>query len=151
MMNPGKLALGPISLREANAFVAEHHRHHKPVRGARFALAAYVEERMVGVVIVGRPVSRCIDRTRYCEVTRLCTDGARNSCSFLYGAARRASAALGYERLLTYTLPEEGGASLRGAGFTLVARTRGGSWDTPSRRRGDYAPTTPKDRWELAA
>jgi len=145
------LALGPISLKDANAFVAEHHRHHKPVRGHRFAIAAYSRDDMVGVVIVGRPVSRCVDATKYCEVTRLCTNGHRNACSFLYAAARRAAASLGYARLLTYTLPSEGGASLKAAGFDLVATTRGGSWDTPARRRIDQAPITPKHRWEIAA
>lgn len=145
------LRLAPISLKEACAYVAAHHRHHKPPRGHRFSLAAYVGETLVGVAIVGRPTSRCIDRSRFCEITRLCTDGTRNACSFLYGAARRAASALGYERLLTYTLPAEGGASLRGAGFELVGRTKGGSWDTPSRRRVDNAPIEPKDRWEARA
>lgn len=145
------LALRPIGKHEANAWIARHHRHHGPVRGLRFALSAYDGDRMVGVVVVGRPVSRCIDPATVCEVTRLCTDGTRNACSFLYAAARRVVAAMGYERLITYTLPEEGGASLRAAGFRLAATTRGGSWDTPSRPRTDRAPTQPKHRWEIAA
>lgn len=145
------LRLAPISFKEACAFVSANHRHHAAPRGHRFSLAAYIGNRLVGVAIVGRPTSRCVDRHRFCEVTRLCTDGSRNACSFLYGAARRAVAALGYERLLTYTLPEEGGASLRAAGFQHMGQTRGGSWDTPSRPRVDRAPTIPKDRWEIAA
>jgi hypothetical protein len=66
---------------------------------------------------------------------------------FLLGAARRAAQALGYRRLLTYTLPEEGGASLRAAGWVPAGRTAGGSWSHPSRRRTDRAPTCAKLRW----
>jgi hypothetical protein len=69
--------------------------------------------------------------------------------AFLYGMARRVAQNMGYARLITYTLPSEGGASLRGAGWRQVAQTKGGSWDTPSRRRTDKAPTCPKWRWEI--
>lgn len=86
-----KLHLQPISLREANAFVAKHHRHHKPPQGAKFAIGVNDGERVRGVVIVGRPVSRMLDDGYTAEVTRLCTDGAYNACSMLYGAAWRAA------------------------------------------------------------
>src|SRR3546814_18235817 len=71
------------------------------------------------------------------EVTRRCTDGAPNACSKLYGAAWKAAKALGYTRLITYTLPEEGGASLRAAGWQLVGTRGGGAWSRPSRPRAD--------------
>lgn len=44
---------------------------------------------------------------------------------------------MGYLRVITYSLPEEGGASLRGAGFRLVGARGGGNWNTPSRPRID--------------
>lgn len=145
-----KLDITPIDLAEANAFVARHHRHHKPVPGAKFSLAASVSGIVVGVAIVGRPVARMADDGWTLEVNRCCTDGTRNACSFLYGAAWRAAKALGFKRLITYTLPEEGGASLRGAGWNLVGQAGGGSWNRDSRPRVDTAPTQEKLRWEAA-
>lgn len=82
------------------------------------------------------------------EVTRLCTDGARNACSFLYGAAARAAFALGFRRIGTYTLPEEGGASLRGVGWKLIGERGGGSWSRASRPTVDKHPLQAKLLWE---
>lgn len=143
------LRLLPCDLDAANAFVASHHRHHKPVVGHKFSLSANNGEKIVGVVIVGRPVSRMRDDGVTLEVTRLCTDGARNACSFLYGAAARAAFALGYARIGTYTLPEEGGASLRGAGWKLIGERGGGSWSRTERPRVDTHPTQGKLLWEI--
>ncbi len=98
------LKLLPISLAEANAFVQKHHRHHRPVVGHKFSLAAVQDGKVVGVAIVGRPVSRLRDDGLTLEVTRLCSMGHRTVCSFLYGAAARAAFALGYRRIGTYTL-----------------------------------------------
>jgi hypothetical protein len=141
------LVLVPVDFEEACAFVVEHHRHHEPPRGHKFSIGA-LEQAIVGVCIVGRPVARGNDDGLTLEVTRLATDGTRNACSFLYGAARRATFALGYLKLITYTLPEEGGASLRGAGFRLIGTRGGGSWGRPSRPRVDKHPTQAKLLWE---
>lgn len=137
-----------LDLDEANAFVAKHHRHHKPVVGHLFSLGAVSGAEIVGVAIVGRPVSRMRDDGVTAEVTRLCTDGTRNACSFLYGAAARAAFALGFTRIGTYTLPEEGGASLRGAGWKLIGERGGGSWSRQDRPRVDTHPTQAKLLWE---
>lgn len=142
------LELLPISLAEANAFVQRHHRHHRPVVGHKFSLAAVQDGQVVGVAIVGRPVSRFRDDGRTLEVTRLCTLGSRNCCSFLYGAAARAAFALGYRRISTYTLPDEGGASLRAVGWQLVGSRGGGSWSRKGRARADQHPMQPKLLWE---
>ena len=107
----------PLDLDEANDVIRRWHRHHKPVPGAKFAVGVMDGERMCGAAIVSRPVARKIDRHRILEVTRVCTDGTRNACSMLYGACRKAALAMGYQHVITYTLPEEGGASLRAAGF----------------------------------
>lgn len=87
------LRLVPLTLRAANAFVARHHRHAGPTRGMKFALGAQQAGRLVGVAIVGRPLARALDDGATLEVLRLCTTGAPNACSFLYGAARRAARA----------------------------------------------------------
>lgn len=141
-----------VTLEEANAFVAAHHRHHPPVRGHLFSIGAASGDKLVGVAIVGRPVSRRRDDGTTAEVTRLCTDGTRNACSFLYARAARAAFALGFERIGTYTMPEEGGASLRGAGWKLIGERRSGEWSSPSRPRQPMrSPTSRKLLWEMLA
>jgi hypothetical protein len=110
------LKLTPITLAEANAFEEKHHRHHKPVPGAKSYIAVGEGDVVRGIAIVGRPVARMADDGWTLEVNRICTDEARNACSMLYQAAWRAAKALGYKRLIAYTLPQEGGASLRGSG-----------------------------------
>lgn len=94
------LRLRPISLRDANEYVRKYHRHHKPVAGHKFSIGCEADGELVGVIIVGRPVSRYLDDGFTLEVTRLCTNGAKNACSFLYGAAARAAAAMGYKRII---------------------------------------------------
>lgn len=150
---PASLLLAPITLREARAFVARLHRHHAPPQGGIFAIAVADSAcRVRGVAIVGRPVSRVLqDGGWTAEVTRLCTDGARNACSMLYAAAWRACRAMGYRRLVTYTLASESGASLRAAGWRLVGEAGGGTWSRRSRPRVDLHPTQLKLRWEAAA
>lgn len=134
------LQITPISLEEANGFVELHHRHHKPVPGAKFCVAVSDDEQKVrGVAIVGRPVARMSDDGWTLEVNRCCTDGVKNGCSALYAASWKAARALGYRKLITYTLPEEGGASLRGAGWRLVGKRGGGNWNCQSRPRIDTA------------
>jgi hypothetical protein len=137
-----------IGLDEANAFVEQHHRHHKPVVGHLFSLGASVGDQIVGVAIVGRPVSRFRDDGLTAEVTRLCTDGTRNACSFLYGASARAAFALGFKRIGTYILASEPGTSLMGTGWRMVGETPGKSWSVPSRPRVDKHPLQKKMLFE---
>ncbi|WP_423196776.1 N-acetyltransferase domain-containing protein [Cupriavidus sp. H19C3] len=144
------LTIVPITFAEANEFVRRHHRHHRPPVGCKFCVAVSAGGAVVGVAQVGRPVSRALDDGWTLEVNRLCTDGHRNACSMLYAAAWRAARALGYRKLITYTLREEGGASLRAAGWKVVAETDGGSWSCPSRPRVDTHPLQAKLRWEAA-
>lgn len=147
------LAVCPITLREARAFVAAHHRHHRAPRGCRFVIGLEETDKgaIVGVAVVGRPSARHLDDGRTAEVTRLCVlDGHPSACSKLYGACWRAARAIGYRRLVTYTLPEEGGASLRGAGWKLIGEAGGGSWSRAARPRVDEHPTQVKLRWEAA-
>lgn len=146
-----KLRHVKIGLDEANAFVAEHHRHHKPVVGHLFSIGASFGDKIVGVVIVGRPVSRMRDDGETAEVTRLCTDGNRNACSFLYGAAAKAAFALGYRKIGTYILASEPGTSLMGTGWKLIGERGGGSWSVPSRPRVDKHPTQKKLLFEKTA
>lgn len=144
-----RMAVIAVDLAEANAFVAAYHRHHRPVVGHKFSIAAVLGETIVGVAIVGRPVARSRDDGETLEVTRLCTDGTKNACSFLYGAAARATFALGFKRLGTYILASEPGTSLTAAGWRFIAKVRGRSWTTPSRPRVDKHPTQDKLLFEV--
>lgn len=143
------LEVTPITLREARAYVERNHRHHRAPQGGIFAVAVAEGDDVRGVAIVGRPVARMASDGWTAEVTRVCTDGARNACSMLYRAAWRAARGMGYRRMITYTLPEEGGASLRGAGFRLLGEAGGGSWSRRERPRVDAHPTAQKQLWEM--
>lgn len=145
-----KLRIVPVTLAEANRFVALHHRHHRPVVGHKFSIGAS-DGGLRGVAIVGRPVSRHRDDGLTLEVTRLCTDGAKNACSMLYAAAWRAARAMGYERLGTYILASEDGTSLKAAGWRFVHSSKGGSWSRDERGRDDKHPLGQKELWEASA
>ena len=114
------LVVHPITLREACAFIAAHHRHNKPPVGHKFSISARDGERLVGVATAGRPIARHFDDGLTLEVNRTCTDGTRNVNSLLYGAIWRAAKAMGYRRCITYTQADESGASLRAAGWVRV-------------------------------
>lgn len=144
------LSICPLTLAEANTFVATHHRHHGPVQGHKFSLGLTDGNHIVGVAIVGRPVARHLDDGLTLEVTRCCTDGARNGCSKLYGSAWRAARALGYRRLITYTLASEHSGSLRGSGWRLLGAAGGGSWSRPSRPRVEQKHQGQKQLWEAS-
>ncbi|MCY4059750.1 MAG: hypothetical protein OXG44_17320 [Gammaproteobacteria bacterium] len=127
----------PIELRDANAFVAAHHRHHRPVTGHRFSLSLWDGDDLVGVAICGRPVARRTDQLAVLEVLRVCViEGHPNGCSRLLGACARAAGAMGYRAIQTFTLTTETGASLRGVGWEHVSDTAG-EWGRDSRPRLD--------------
>lgn len=152
------LEIRPITLRAANAFVAEHHRHNLPTNGHKFSVACYDGDRLCGVAIAGQPIARKLDDGFTIEIRRVCTDGTRNACSILYGACSRCAREMGYKRVITYTLVSESGASLRAAGFENCGEAGGVSWNMPSRPREEYQeslfgivrkyPNEKKVRWE---
>jgi hypothetical protein len=149
------LQLCPITLREARSRVGEWHRHNLPPRGGLFAVGVSADDALVGVAIVGRPVARLLDDGYTAEVTRVATRGAPNACSMLYAAATRAAKALGYRRMVTYTLATEPGSSLRASGWDRDAELPARStWDGGQRHRqqadlfgNQRRPAGPKVRW----
>lgn len=153
------LELVPMSIKEARAFIARHHRTHKRLKViARFAVGAARDAEVVAAAITGNPKARELQDGWTAEVVRVCSIDARPdgehascACSMLYAASWRAARALGFRRAVTYTLPEEGGASLRAAGWTLIGEAGGGSWSRRERPRVDDHPTQIKLRWERAA
>jgi hypothetical protein len=113
---------------------------------------------VVGVAIVGNPLSATLMDGWTAEVLRVCVsdEAPRNACSMLYGACWRAWKAMGGSKLVTYTLRTESGASLRAAGFVLAAEVRGrkagwGKQDHLNDAR-THSPVVELDkyRWEIA-
>ena len=149
------LRLCPIHLTEARRFVGRHHRHNKPPVSGLFAVAVSNGSEIVGVGIAGRPVARRLDDGQTVELTRICTTGAHNACSMLYGALCRAALALGYARAVTYTLLEEPSSWYEGSGWTRDAELKARpSWSCNARQRiqkdlfgEETRPSGPKVRW----
>lgn len=150
------LSATPLTIAQANVFVAAHHRHNRPVTGARFCIGALCDGDLVGVAIVGRPISRKYDYRTIGEVTRVTVrdNAPRNTNSFLYACCWRAWRAMGGQRLITYTLASESGASLRGAGWKTIGEVKciATPWIGPDRQR-EFQPVYGqlKLRWEVAA
>lgn len=146
------LQVTPVTLKEARAWVDRVHRHHRAPVGGLFAIAVSQGDEVMGVAIVGRPVSRVLDDTWTVEVTRVAVlEGHPNACSMLYGACWRAAKAMGYRKAVTYTLASESGTSVKAAGWTCIGEAGGRSWNTPSRPRVDKAPMEMRWRWERSA
>ena len=152
------LVIRPIILREANAYVAQNHRHNIPTNGHKWSLACYDDDRLCGVAIAGQPIARKLDDGLTIEVRRVCTDGTYNACSKLYGACARVAKEMGYRRIITYTLQSEPGTSLTASGWRNCGEAGGASWNVPSRPREEYQeslfgterkyPAEKKQRWE---
>ena len=158
----------PITVTDACKLVLKWHKHHKPPMGGLFAASVATEAGVVvGVAIAGRPVARHLMNGTTVEITRVAVDREsdenRNACSMLYGAIRKAAAALGYVKVITYTLESETGASVRAAGFRAVAKTnKSDGWMThpkvsttppllalaAGKEPELHFPSEPKVRWE---
>lgn len=145
---PCPLVLVPITRDEAHAFIRKLHRHlSKPPPGDKFRIGVRAGERLVGVILVGRPCRELDNGTIACA-TRVCTDSTMHVASMLYGAAWRCAKAMGYRTLITYLLPEEAGTSLHAAGWVRDAVTKGGDWGRKQRPR-DTVDARPKVRWRI--
>ena len=136
----------PITFRYAQQFVKDYHRHNPNVVGCKFAIGCQGDVGIVGVAICGRPVSRYLDDGKTLEINRVCTNGAANACSMLYGACCRIAKEMGYERVITYTLQSETGASVKASNFICDGEAGGTHW-TGKRDKGQNIPNEMKVRW----
>lgn len=126
----------PMELKDAQNYINTYHRHHQAAHRDKFRIAAMEDGKIVGVVQVGRPVSRVLDDSNTLEVLRLCSDGTKNVCSFLYSKAAKVAKEMGYKNIITYILESEPGTSLKATGWHCEATHVGGSdWNVPSRPR----------------
>ena len=138
----------PLTLAQANGLVARWHRHHKPVHAHRYSIGAMKNGKLVGAVIVARPVAQQTPQYEVAEVVRLVTNGQKNAPSFLYARAARVADEMGFHKIQTFILESESGDSLRAAGWVFDGYSEGGEFDRPSRRRKPATyPTERKQRW----
>jgi hypothetical protein len=154
-----KLKLKPIFRKDAQSFIARHHRHNIPSISSIFNVGLEQDGELVGVAMVGLPKARKLMDGETLEVTRTCVSGeVKNANSMLYGACARAAAALGWGQLITYTLPSESGASLKAAGWVKDEGEYGGNvagWQSERNRHNsakdmfgaERIPDGPKLRW----
>jgi len=135
----GRLVIVPAVWADVQRFVELHHRHHPAPRGMKFCLAVAIGDEIVGVASVGRPVAKAYQDGWTLEVNRTCVaeaEDTKNANSMLYGRAWHVAKGLGWRRLITYTQAGESGASLRAAGYRIIAeRPPRPGWDAPSRPR----------------
>ena len=143
------LRIRPITLKAANEFVQNYHRHHKPTTGHKFSIACYDDDRLCGVAICGRPVSRHLDNGFILEINRLCTDGTYNACSKLYSACKRIAKEMGYDKIITYILQSENGASLKASGFVCEGEAGGKMWTGQRSGKDNGVPQELKTRWSI--
>lgn len=141
----GKLRIIPCTYKFASDYVNRYHRHHNAPVGCKFCIAVSDGDIIHGVAICGRPLSRYLDNGFTCEVLRVCTDGTYNACSMLYGACCRIAKAMGYTKIITYTLLSENGSSLKASGFTNEGLAGGVMWTGV--RSNNTLPHEKKKRW----
>ena len=139
-----------LELKDANAFITEHHRHHAPVKRDKWRFGVVDDNgKLIGVLNAGRPVARLLNDGKTIEILRCCSDGTPNLCSFMLGRARRIAKDLGYSKMISYILGTENGASYKAAGWHKEADTRGHSWNHSGRPRKTAAPVCDKQRWAV--
>lgn len=136
----------PITFKEASKFVNSYHRHHKATVGCKFCIGVKKDDKLVGVAICGRPVSRYLDNGLTLEINRLCTDGTRNACSMLYSACVRVAKEMGYKKIITYILESENGASLRASNFKYDGIAGNKIW-SGERKKDNGVPQEMKKRY----
>lgn len=137
----------PITFKAASEYINQYHRHHNSTAGCKFCIGLDDDNgNLCGVAVCGRPVSRFLDDGKTLEINRLCTNGAKNACSMLYGACIRVAKAMGYQLVITYTLDTEYGASLKASNFVYDGLAGGEIW-TGTRKRDNGVPKQHKKRW----
>lgn len=142
-----KINIIPLTFKQANSYVVQYHRHRGACAGCKFCLGLVHGDCLVGVAICGRPVSRHLDDGFTIEINRLCTDGTYNACSKLYSACVKVAKAMGYKKVITYTLISEPGASLKASNFLCMGEAGETHW-TGKRYKKDKGIEEKKIRWE---
>lgn len=135
IFNKTKIFIGRIDFSSASDFIDKNHSHNKRTVGHIFSLALWIERKLVGVAVCGRPTSRHLDDGRTIEVYRNCViRHYPNACSMLYGACIRTAKKKGYTKVITFTRMSELGSSVKAANFKMEAENVGGKKWTGKRK-----------------
>lgn len=137
-----KFTTVPLTLHEAQAYIDELHRHHKSSVRDKFRVgAADSTGKLVGVAQCGQPINRNLNDGKTLEVLRLCTDGTKDVCSFLYAKCARIAREMGYQKIITYILETESGTSLKASGWICEDSSCGGVHGkiAPAQNKGRYS------------
>lgn len=116
------MSLVPISLKEANEYLAKHIRQYRPMPGCKFTVGCALDGKLVGAAIVGR----CRDDAQAVQIDRIYTTGGRAAYGMLYGACARAAQALGYWRISAFLPADRPDSALRAAGWMRTEPESGG-------------------------
>jgi len=147
-----QLRMVPVIRDVARPFIEKYHSHHHSPRQAIMWAGVEFEGELVCVGCLERPKARftAVDQ-RVGEITRVASDGSqKNAASKCIAGLARAAVALGYTRLVSYTLLGEAGTSYRAAGWwvTAVVPPRE-SWAATGRHRAPATQPGSKVRWEF--
>lgn len=113
MAQDNTIYIVPVSLQEANDYLAGHIRQYRPMRGCKFSVGCTLDGDLVGAAIVGR----CRDDSQALQIDRIYTTGGRTAYGTLYSAAARAAQALGYWRIIAFLTADRPDSALRAAGW----------------------------------
>lgn len=120
--------------KKVNRFLRRHHPE-GDVAGWRACFGARYANRLVAVVVVGRPSARLIDQDRVVEITRYARrdDRPDNTGTWLLARARQWAALEGYDRIISYAgVAGNRGDLYEGAGFEedkdAQTRVNGDEW-----------------------
>lgn len=141
------MVIRPITYKAAKEFINANHRHHNASIGCKFCIGLFEDNVMIGCAMCGRPVSRYLDNGLTLEINRLCTNGRKNACSMLYGACCRIAKEMGYEKVITYILQSENGASLKASNFKCEGLAGGVNWTGKRNKQNTKTPKELKTRW----
>jgi hypothetical protein len=142
----------PISLKSANNFVSQYHRHNKPVAGHKFSIGLTDDTgQLIGVGICGRPVARMLDDSKTLEISRVCViPEHKNANSMIYGRLVKIARLFGFEKIITYSLTTESAATMKAIGAVKENTVKPREWSCPSRqRKSQDIYKSEKIRWSL--
>ena len=142
MAQDNAIYIVPVSLQEANDYLAEHIRQYQPMHGCKFSVGCALDGKLVGAAIV----VRCREDSQTLQIDRIYTTGGRTAYGMLYSAAARAAQDLGYWRIIAFLRSDRPDSALRAAGWARADPVEGGGTRPPNILRYERRLMT-RRRW----
>ena len=143
----------PIKISDANKFISQYHRHSAPLRlGGEISIGLFENGELIGVGMMGRPVARHLCNGETIEIRRTCVKiGFKNANSQMYARLRRIAHAIGYKKIITYTLQKESQSTLKAIGATIdCPEIEMQSWSKKRNRKHRHVYDEKKIRWNIS-